>query len=43
LADVTANPQDEQMLRQSADDFDAEAELVESKRRAASERRKDKL
>jgi hypothetical protein len=42
LADLTASPQDSQVLRQSADDFDAEAKRVEGKRRAAAERRKPK-
>lgn len=34
LADLTASPEDRQVLRQSADDFDAEAKRVEGKRRA---------
>lgn len=42
LADLTASPQDRQVLRQSADDFDAQAKRVDGKRRAADERRKSK-
>jgi hypothetical protein len=42
LADLTASPQDRQVLRQSADDFDAEAKRVDGKRRAAAERRESK-
>jgi hypothetical protein len=42
LADLTASPQDRQVLRQSADDFDAEAKRVDVQRRAAAERRKTK-
>jgi hypothetical protein len=43
LADLIASPQDRQVLRQSADDFDAEAKRVDGKRRAAAERRKANL
>jgi hypothetical protein len=42
LAELTASPQDRQVLRQSADDFDAEAIRVNDMRRAAAERRKSK-
>jgi hypothetical protein len=42
LADLTASPQDRQVLRQSADDFDAEAKRVDCLRRAATERRNSK-
>jgi len=42
LADLTASPQDRQVLRQSADDFDAEAKRLDGMRRAAAERRKPK-
>jgi len=42
LADLTASPQDRQVLRQSADDFDAKAIRVDGMRRAAAERRKSK-
>ncbi len=38
LADLTPSPQDRQVLRQSADDFDAEAERSDG--RAAAEGRK---
>jgi hypothetical protein len=40
LADLTASPQDRQVLRQSADDFEAQAKRVDGMRRAAAERRK---
>jgi hypothetical protein len=43
LADLTASPQDRQVLRQSADDFDAEAIRVDIMRRAAAARRKTRL
>jgi hypothetical protein len=42
LADLTASPHDRQVLRQSADDFDAEAKRVDGKRRAAADWRKTK-
>jgi hypothetical protein len=42
LADLTASPQDRQVLRLSADDFDADAIRVNDMRRAAAERRKSK-
>jgi hypothetical protein len=42
LADLTASPQDSQVLRQSADDFDAGAKRVDGLRRAAAERRSSK-
>jgi len=42
LADLTASPQDREVLRRSADDFDAEAVRVNDMRRAAAERRKSK-
>jgi hypothetical protein len=38
--DLTASPQDRQVLRQSADDFEAQAKRVDGMRRAAAERRK---
>jgi hypothetical protein len=40
LADLTASPQDRQVLRQSAHDFDAEAKRVDGERHAAADRRK---
>jgi hypothetical protein len=40
LADLTPSPQNKQVLRQSADDFDAEARRVDRRRLAADERRK---
>jgi len=42
LADLTASPQDRQVLRRSADDFDDKAKRVDGMRRAAAERRKSK-
>jgi hypothetical protein len=42
LADITASLQDKQVLRQSADDFDAEAERADGHHRAAAERTKAK-
>jgi len=42
LADITANPQDKQVLRQSAADFDAEAERADGNPRAAAELTKAK-
>jgi hypothetical protein len=44
LADLTPSPQDKQVLRRSADDFDSEATRVDGKSggRAAAERRTQK-
>ena len=40
LADITASPQDRQVLRQSAVDFDAEARRIDARQCATAELRK---